>query len=79
MEPKDIEAAALALSRSERADLAARLVDSLDEHEPADPEEIERLCLEEVERRHQRYLAGETQVIPLDEAIARVRARVRRV
>lgn len=80
VEATDITSATLALSPTERDDLAVRLINSLDEEfELGDPAEVERLCLEEVERRHQRYLAGETQVISLEEAFDRVRTRVRRV
>lgn len=80
VEANDIVSATLALSLAERDDLAVRLINSLDEEfELGDSAEVERLCLDEVERRHQRYLAGETQVISLEEAFDRVRTRVRRV
>ena len=70
--------AALALSRDERAALAARLIDSLHGGEVLDPGEAERLALEQVERRRQRNLRGETKLVPAEEALARVRERVRR-
>lgn len=72
-----IIAAALALSPDERAGLAARLIDSLEEKELLEPAEAERLCLDEVERRRQRYLRGETKLVPAQEALARVRSRAR--
>lgn len=49
---------ALELTPSERADLAAELLASL---EPADdPEMVRRLWAEEMERRAQRFVAGES-------------------
>jgi hypothetical protein len=78
MQPDQIITAALALSRDERARLAARLLDSLSDGNLLDPAEAERLGLEEVERRRQRYLRGETKLIPAVEALASVRTRLRR-
>lgn len=55
---------ALELSPGERADLAAELLASL---EPAeDPETVRRLWVEEMERRADRFLAGESEGIDGD-------------
>lgn len=56
---RELEAAALALPRSERARLAERLLASLDEES-----EIEEAWRVEVERRLARYRSGELQSIP---------------
>ena len=78
VEVNDILSAALGLPPTERDDLAVRLIDSLYEgFDSGDPAEVERLWLEEVERRQQRYLAGETHGTPAEEVFARLRERAR--
>lgn len=72
---RELEAAALALPRSERARLAERLLASLDEES-----EIEEAWRVEVERRLARYRSGELQGIPAssvhEEAARRLKRQV---
>jgi len=60
------------LDPTERASLARELLASLDAlSEP----EVERLWLEEAERRRLLVEAGETRLVPMDEVFAQARAR----
>ena len=70
--PKDIVAEALELPLAARADLASKLLDSLDELSES---EIEQLWAEEAERRYAEYKAGRTEAVPAEEVFARLRAR----
>jgi putative addiction module component (TIGR02574 family) len=63
-----LEAQALKLTTSERAQLAERLIASLDEDG-----EIEAAWAAEVERRIAEIEGGHVQMIPAEEAIARAR------
>lgn len=56
-----------------RARLAEVLISSLDEDS-----EIEQAWEEEAERRYQQYLAGEMDALPASEALAQVRAELKR-
>lgn len=64
----DVIAAALQLSLEERAQLAGRLLLSLDE--PSESE-LERLWLEEAERRLREFREGKVRGIPADEVFRR--------
>lgn len=64
-----LEAEALKLTPGERAALAQRLLASLDEDA-----DIEEAWAAEVERRIADVESGAVQVIPIAEALARVRA-----
>ncbi len=64
-----IEREALKLTSGERAALAQRLLASLDEDA-----EVEQAWAVEVERRIAEIESGSVQVIPMAEALARVRA-----
>ena len=67
----ELKRQALQLDPSVRADLARELLESLDDlPEP----EIERLWLEEAERRRADVQAGKVVPIPMDEVFARARA-----
>jgi len=68
-ELEKIEAQALRLGPGERAALAQRLLSSLDEDL-----EIEQAWAKEVERRIAEVESGAVQLIPIDEALARVRS-----
>ena len=69
---------AATLSESERAELAAELLRSLDPPaDDADPAEIERLWIAEARRRSEEISHGEAQTIPGDEVFARIRERYR--
>lgn len=58
----------MALDIEDRAALAGKLILSLDEPKPS---ELERMWLEESERRLEAYRAGRTQGIPADEVFRR--------
>jgi len=64
---------ALTLPPPERADLAATLLDSLDERED---EGVEEAWAQEVERRIQEAESGAVKMIPWSEARRRLRARL---
>ncbi len=65
----EISSVALQLSIEERAQLAGRLLLSLDE--PSDSE-VERLWLEEAERRLKDFRQGRVRGIPADDVFRRV-------
>ncbi|MBM3341502.1 MAG: addiction module protein [Betaproteobacteria bacterium] len=67
-----LEAEALKLTPSERAAFAQRLLESLD-HDA----ELEDAWAVEVERRIAEVESGAVQVIPIDEALAQVRAALK--
>jgi putative addiction module component (TIGR02574 family) len=64
----EVSTAALQLSIEERAELAGRLLLSLDE--PSESE-LERLWLEEAERRLKEFREGRVRGIPADEVFRR--------
>jgi len=70
---EEIESAALRLTRPERAQLAARLIASLDEED-----EIEAAWDAELERRVREVDSGEVQLIPGEQVTAEMRSRLRR-
>ena len=77
---RELESAALAMPPAQRTSLAERLRLGLDDDRGLeDPEVVERAWIDEVKRREQRLLAGETREVPATEALARVRAGLRRV
>ncbi len=67
-----LESEALKLTPGERAELAQRLLASLDEDS-----EIEDAWAAEIERRIADVESGAVQVIPIAEALARVRAALK--
>lgn len=64
------------LPRSERADVAAELLDSLDDEPGEDPQELEKAWGAEIERRARRALAGESQGAPWEEVRQRIERRL---
>jgi putative addiction module component (TIGR02574 family) len=67
---------ALKLPHTERADVAAELLASLDE-EPADNlEEVEKAWGAEIERRARRVLGGESAGVPWEQVRKRVDERL---
>ena len=64
---------ALTLPPPERADLAATLLDSLDEQED---EGVEEAWAREIERRIQEVESGAVKMLPWSEARRRLRARL---
>lgn len=71
-ELEKLEAEALKLTPEERAALAQRLLASLEEDV-----EIEEAWAEEVERRIAEVENGSVQLIPIEEALASVRAALK--
>jgi putative addiction module component (TIGR02574 family) len=63
-----------ALSAQEKAALVRVLIDDLD---PGQDPEIEKLWIEEAERRYAQYLRGEVEAIPGDEVMAEARKRLK--
>jgi putative addiction module component (TIGR02574 family) len=64
------------LPRTERADVAAELLASLDE-EPADNlEEVQKAWAKEIERRARRVLAGESAGVPWGQVKRRIEGRL---
>ncbi|MEJ7670870.1 MAG: addiction module protein [Casimicrobiaceae bacterium] len=67
-----LESEALKLTPSERAALAQRLLASLEEDS-----EIEEAWAAEIERRIAEVESGAVQVVPIAEALAQVRAKLK--
>jgi putative addiction module component (TIGR02574 family) len=66
---------ALKLPQSERADVAAELLASLDDEPMEDPTEVEKAWAAEIERRARRVLAGESAGSPWEEVKTRLEER----
>ena len=75
---KRVEAEALELSITERAELAHRLIVSLDEDVDESPADVERAWEDEIRRRLADVDAGTAELIPAEQVFAELRARVRR-
>lgn len=75
---KQVEAAALELSVRERAQLAHRLIVSLDDDVTDDPAEVQRAWDEEISRRLAEAEAGTAELIPAEQVFAELRARAGR-
>lgn len=63
-----------ALPDRERVELVRVLIDDLD---PGKDPDVEKLWLEEAERRYAQYLRGEVDAIPGDEVMAEARKRLK--
>jgi putative addiction module component (TIGR02574 family) len=63
-----------ALPAAEKAALVRELINDLD---PGTDPDIEKLWLEEAERRYAQYLRGEVEAIPGDEVVAEARKRLK--
>jgi putative addiction module component (TIGR02574 family) len=77
---QDVEQRAMQLSEDERAQLAHKLILSLEPYDPAEhgtPKEIEEAWRVECERRLAAYDRGEVQAISGEEVRARVRRHVK--
>jgi putative addiction module component (TIGR02574 family) len=68
---EEIESAALQLTRAERAQLAARLIASLDEED-----KIDAACDVELERRVREVDSGGVQLIPGKQVMEEIRSRL---
>lgn len=75
MQLEEVASQALKLSLEERAELAERLLLSLDDPSESD---IERLWLEEAERRLQEFREGEVKGIAAEEVFRRAIADISR-
>ena len=74
MTTAEIVAAALKLDREECAQLASRLIRSLDEdEEKLSPEECEKRWLEEAERRLEEWEQGKVKGIPGEQVMSELR------
>jgi putative addiction module component (TIGR02574 family) len=71
---EEIASEALQMSIESRAALAKRLLDSLDD---LNPEEYERLWVEEAARRYQQLKAGTATSVSSEQVFARLDARSR--
>jgi len=71
---EDLAREAMELAPGARAALAKRLLDSL---ESPDPEEHERLWVEESARRYEDLRAGRARVVAAEEVFAKLEARAR--
>jgi putative addiction module component (TIGR02574 family) len=71
-----IEADALRLPADERARLARRLIESLEE-EIEDPAEVEHAWKVEIQRRLDEYRAGKVQTTPAADVLSEARRRLR--
>lgn len=63
-----------ALPAGEKAALVRQLIDDLD---PGQDPDVEKLWLDEAERRYAQYLRGEVEAIPGDEVMAEARKRLK--
>jgi putative addiction module component (TIGR02574 family) len=70
---EELLAAALKLSRSDRAERASRLIEGLDD---ADGGDVEAAWIEEAERRYADYGAGRVTARDADEVFAEARRRL---
>jgi putative addiction module component (TIGR02574 family) len=71
---RELESKVLKLSRGERARLAQRLISSLDQEVDAD---VEKLWLQEAERRLGELKSGKVAGIPAEKVIRKARATLR--
>ena len=67
---------ALKLPHTERADVAAELLASLDEEPAENLEEVEGAWAAEIERRARRVLAGESAGVPWEQVKERIEGRL---
>lgn len=63
----EVESAAMQLPRARRAEIAARLIASLDEETP-----VEKAWADEVRRRVKDYRAGRAKTRPIDDVLDEV-------
>ena len=69
----DIEKEILQLNPKEKAALARNIIDDLD---AVTDENVDRLWLEEAQRRYQAYVVGETKAKPAQEVFDKARQRL---
>ena len=66
-----IESSALKLSIKQRARLATKLISSLDK---SSEKQVEKLWLEEIDRRNQRLEMGEAELVDEDDVMKKARS-----
>ena len=71
---RELESKALRLPRRERARLAQRLISSLDSEPDAN---VDKLWLQEAERRLDELNSGKTSAIPAEKVIRKARSTLR--
>lgn len=71
----EIEAKIRSLSREDKTELLRTLIAELDG--PSDPS-VERLWLEEAQRRHREVVEGKVQPVPGERVFANLRSRLER-
>jgi putative addiction module component (TIGR02574 family) len=76
MSYEDVKREALKLAGDEQLELAYSLIRNVGADEDEE-REIDRLWVEEMERRYQDYLDGKVEAVPGEEAIRRIRAALR--
>lgn len=75
---KQLVSDALELPAHERAQLAHRLIISLDEDIEDDPAEVQRAWEDEIRRRMAEVDAGTAALIPTEQVFSELRARLRK-
>jgi putative addiction module component (TIGR02574 family) len=73
---EQVEADALELPTPERARLAQRLIESLEEEPQEDPAEVERAWEAEIARRLAEYRRGTVPTVPASQVFTEIRARL---
>lgn len=71
---EQVEASALELSRDERARLAQRLLESLDDDVAEEPDAVEAAWADEIARRVAELEAGTAELIPAEQVFAEIRS-----
>lgn len=74
LSPNAVENEALSLPENDRLRLAAHLLDSVEEHPPADPDQVKAAWVAEADRRYKAYLRGEERAIPAEDVFSELRA-----
>lgn len=69
-----IESEALSLPIDRRTRLAVKLLDSIEQRSPADPQRIERAWLEQANQRYQAFVRGEEEAISAEQVFSELRA-----
>jgi hypothetical protein len=67
---QSIESEALSLPLQQRADLAAKLLESIEPTPKALPREVQKAWLQEANQRYEAFLRGEDEAIPVEQAFS---------
>ena len=71
---EEIKKQTLLLPKKEKAELAAVLIEDLNENSETDVEELWR---QEIRSRYEAYKRGELQAYPVEDVLARIREEIR--